>query len=53
MFFASRKYIDTSARRRTAEELTKHRLVLQIADQTASKEMFDSSSPGSRSATFW
>ena len=29
-----------------AEELIKHRLVLQIADQTASKEMFDSFFPG-------
>jgi DNA-binding transcriptional LysR family regulator len=46
MFFASRKYIDTFGAPQTAEELTKHRLVLQIADQTASKEMFDSFFPG-------
>src|SRR5882672_9873859 len=46
MFFASRKYIDTFGAPKTAEELTKHRLVLQIADQTASKEMFDSFFPG-------
>jgi len=46
MFFASRKYIDTFGAPQTAEELIKHRLVLQIADQTASKEMFDSFFPG-------
>src|SRR3954468_18510088 len=41
MFFASQKYIDTFGAPQTAEEITKHRLVLQIADQTASKEMFE------------
>src|SRR3954452_17873212 len=46
MFFASRKYIGTFGAPQTAKELTKHRLVLQIADQTASKEMFESFFPG-------
>ena len=46
MFFASQKYIDTYGAPRTAEELIKHRLVLQIADQTASKEMFENFFPG-------
>src|SRR6266702_1174987 len=46
MFFASQKYIETFGAPQTPEELTKHRLVLQIADQTASKEMFESFFPG-------
>src|SRR6266536_2225996 len=46
MFFASQKYIDTYGVPKTAEELIKHRLVLQIADQTASKEMFENFFPG-------
>src|SRR6476620_6450721 len=46
MFFASEKYIETYGAPTTAEELTKHRFVLQIADQTAAKEGFESLFPG-------
>ena len=65
MLFASRKYIETFGEPKTMEELTKHRLVLQIADQTAPKEIFGSFLPGvslrevlvmktnARSANYW
>jgi DNA-binding transcriptional LysR family regulator len=46
MFFASQKYIDTYGAPKTAEELVKHRLVMQFADQTAAKEAFESWFPG-------
>lgn len=42
MFFASQKYIDTFGAPTTVDELARHRLVLQIADQTAAKEAFES-----------
>jgi len=46
MFFASQKYIETHGAPRTPEELVKHRLVMQVADQTAAKEAFASMFPG-------
>ena len=46
MFYASQKYIDTFGAPKTVEELAKHRLVLQVADQTAAKEAFESWFPG-------
>jgi DNA-binding transcriptional LysR family regulator len=46
MLFASQKYIETYGAPKTADELVKHRLVMQVADQTAAKETFDSWFPG-------
>ena len=46
MFFASQKYIDTYGVPRTVDDFAKHRLVMQVADQTAAKESFESFFPG-------
>jgi DNA-binding transcriptional LysR family regulator len=46
MFYASQKYLDTFGVPRTAEELVKHRLVVQVADESASKEVFENLFPG-------
>src|ERR1700724_2372821 len=46
MFFASQKYIDTFGTPKNYEELIRHRLVMQFADQTAAKEIFESWFPG-------
>ena len=46
MFFASQKYIDIYGAPRTAADLRQHRLVVQVADQTAAKEVFESWFPG-------
>jgi DNA-binding transcriptional LysR family regulator len=46
MFFASQKYIDTYGVPRTVDDFAKHRLVMQVADQTAAKETFESVFPG-------
>ncbi len=46
MFFASQKYIDTYGVPTNADDFAKHRLVLQVADQTAAKEAFESFFPG-------
>jgi DNA-binding transcriptional LysR family regulator len=46
MFFASRKYLDTFGAPTTPEELVKHRLVMQVTDQIAAKEAFESLFPG-------
>jgi DNA-binding transcriptional LysR family regulator len=46
MFFASEKYIETYGAPKTMEELVKHRLVMQIADEIAAKETFDRLFPG-------
>jgi DNA-binding transcriptional LysR family regulator len=46
MFFASQKYIDTYGAPRNADEFGKHRLVIQVADQTGAKEAFESFFPG-------
>jgi len=45
MFFASQKYIDTYGTPRNPDEFAKHRLVMQVADQTAAKESFESFFP--------
>src|SRR3981081_4640817 len=37
MLFASQKYIDTYGTTRTPDKFAKHRLVMQVADQTAAK----------------
>ena len=46
MFFASQKYIETYGAPKTADELVKHRLVMQVAAQTAAKETFENLFPG-------
>src|SRR6266849_6760531 len=46
MFFASRKYLETYGAPTTPEELVKHRLVMQVTDQIAAKEAFESLFPG-------
>jgi DNA-binding transcriptional LysR family regulator len=46
MFFASQKYIDIFGAPKTAAELVKHRLVMQVVDQTPAKEIFESWFPG-------
>ena len=46
MFFASQKYIETYGARRTADELVKHGLAMQVAAQTAAKEAFETLFPG-------
>ena len=46
MLFASQKYLETYGVPTTTEQLVKHRLVMQVADQTAAKETFDSWFPG-------
>jgi DNA-binding transcriptional LysR family regulator len=46
MFFASPKYLATYGAPRSADELVKHRLVMQVADQAAAKEAFESFFPG-------
>jgi len=46
MFFASRKYLDTYGVPTTAEQLVKHRLVMQVTDRVTAKEIFESLFPG-------
>jgi DNA-binding transcriptional LysR family regulator len=46
MFFASQKYIETFGAPQTYQELIKHRIVMQFADQTGAKEIFESWFPG-------
>jgi DNA-binding transcriptional LysR family regulator len=46
MFFASQKYLETYGVPKTAAELVKHRLVMQVADRAAAKEAFASFFPG-------
>jgi len=46
MLFASQKYIDTYGAPKTADDLVKHRLVMQVAEGTAAKEIFESWFPG-------
>ncbi len=46
MFFASEKYIETYGAPKSTEDLVKHRMVMQIADEIAAKETFDSWFPG-------
>lgn len=44
--FASESYISTYGAPTTREELFKHRVVLQFAEQTAMKELYDRVAPG-------
>jgi DNA-binding transcriptional LysR family regulator len=46
MFFAGQKYIETRGAPKSAAELIKHRLVMQVADQASAKEAFESFFPG-------
>lgn len=46
MPFAAPSYIDTYGAPKTLEELFKHRVVLQVAEQTAMKEIYDRLAPG-------
>jgi DNA-binding transcriptional LysR family regulator len=46
MPFAAPSYISTYGAPTTLEELFKHRIVLQIAEQTAMKEIYDRVAPG-------
>lgn len=46
MFFASQKYIEIHGAPKTYDELLKHRIVMQFADQTSAKEIFESWFPG-------
>src|SRR5205814_3952049 len=45
MFFASEAYIAAHGAPKSFADLTNHRLVLQSADQTATKELFESFFP--------
>jgi len=45
-FFASQKYIDTHGEPKTIDELVKHRLVMQVADEAATNEAFAGLFPG-------
>jgi DNA-binding transcriptional LysR family regulator len=47
MFFASLKYLETYGAPRSLDEMRRHRLVLQVADEAAAKEAFESVFPGS------
>jgi DNA-binding transcriptional LysR family regulator len=44
--FAAQSYIDTYGAPQTREELFKHRVVLQVAEQTAMQEIYDRVAPG-------
>lgn len=46
MTFASKSYVDAYGQPRTREELLKHRLVLQMGDQTSARELYDQLFPG-------
>jgi hypothetical protein len=46
MFFASQKYIETYGGPRTADELVKHRLAMEVGAETAAKEAFEILFPG-------
>ena len=48
MWFASQNYIELFGAPTTYEELVKHRLVMQFADQTAGDEAFEAWFPGLR-----
>jgi DNA-binding transcriptional LysR family regulator len=46
MFFASRKYLENYGAPTAVDELVKHRLVMQVTEQIAAKEAFESLFPG-------
>ena len=53
MLFAGQKYLDSFGAPKPADELIKHRLVVQVADQTAAKEIFDSCFPAAPQRDCW
>lgn len=46
MPYAARSYIETYGQPKTIEDVLKHRMVLQIADQTATQSLFEKIWPG-------
>ena len=48
MWYASESYVELYGKPSTYQELIKHRIVMQFADQTAAKEIFDTWFPGLR-----
>jgi DNA-binding transcriptional LysR family regulator len=46
MFFASQKYLETFGTPKTVEELAKHRLVIQLADEATAREALTNLFPG-------
>ncbi len=52
MPFAARSYIDTYGQPASFDELRKHRLVLQVAEQTQTQELYDRYFPGVPQAGF-
>ncbi|MBI4273672.1 MAG: LysR family transcriptional regulator [Rhizobiales bacterium] len=46
MLYASESYLRTYGKPTTYDELLKHRIVMQFADQTAAKEIYDAWFPG-------
>jgi DNA-binding transcriptional LysR family regulator len=46
ILFAGEKYLDTYGMPKSAEELVKHRLVMQLADDANAKEAFENLFPG-------
>jgi DNA-binding transcriptional LysR family regulator len=50
MPFAAASYIDTYGTPKTVEEGLSHRLVMQVADQTATEELFEKTYPGLQKA---
>src|SRR5215813_11712274 len=46
MFFASEQYLETYGTPKTIEELVKHRLVIQLADDATARDAFASLFPG-------
>ena len=47
MLFASQRYVDVYGRPKSYEDIKKHRVVMQLATQTAAKEIFENWFPGS------
>ena len=52
MFFASPKYLEIHGAPCSLDEIRRHRLVLQVADEAAAKEAFESVFPGSAQRDF-
>jgi DNA-binding transcriptional LysR family regulator len=46
MTFAAQSYVETYGQPRSREELLKHRLVLQMGDQTSARQLYDQLFPG-------
>jgi DNA-binding transcriptional LysR family regulator len=52
VLFASQSYLDTYGMPKTKEDLLKHRIVLQVADQTSGQQVYDRVFPGANQAGF-